>query len=163
MAKQGNLANRSGNTLEKAVTGTLESKGFEVLMYRDWKRHPEKYGKELLLKNVPYKSIYNHDGNTEFLLKSEKYKLEIRIECKWQQSSGSVDEKFPYLYLNCIESMPEAEIILIVDGEGFRKGAVEWLKDAARSKRYTTDKSRLKDIKVFNLSDFLKWTNEQFR
>jgi hypothetical protein len=29
------------------------------------------------------------------------------IECKWQQVSGSVDEKLPYLYLNCIEAMPE--------------------------------------------------------
>ncbi len=70
--------------------------------------------------NVPFTTIYQHGGNTEFRLISERYNMDIRIECKWQQVAGSVDEKLPYLYLNCIEAMPEKHIIIIIDGDGWK-------------------------------------------
>jgi hypothetical protein len=161
--KQGGLANSSGNTLEKMVIATFESKGFEVEMYRQWMKKPEKYGNELLLRNVPYETIYGHNGNTEFLIKSQIYNLEIRIECKWQQSSGSVDEKFPYLYLNCIEKMPESKIIIIVDGGGAKLGAVEWLKSAANSSKYWKHDKPQKEILVMDLQGFIIWANNTFR
>ena len=145
------------------VIATFESKGFEVEMYRKWLKKPEKYGKELLLRNVPYETIYGHNGNTEFLIISQAYNLEIRIECKWQQSSGSVDEKFPYLYLNCIEKMPEPTIIIIVDGGGAKPGAVEWLKSAAISSRYWKDDKPQKEILVMDLTSFISWANNTFR
>ena len=161
--KQGGLANSSGNTLERMVIATFESKGFEVEMYRKWIKKPERYGSELLLRNVPYETIYGHNGNTEFLILSQVYNLEIRIECKWQQSSGSVDEKFPYLYLNCIEKMPESTIIIIVDGGGAKLGAVEWLRLAAKSSRYWKDDKPQKEILVMNLQEFIVWANITFR
>lgn len=161
--KQGGLANSSGNTLEKMVIATFESKGFEVEMYRKWVKQPEKYGNELVLRNVPYETIYGHNGNTEFLIKSAIYDLEIRIECKWQQSSGSVDEKFPYLYLNCIEKMPESTIIIIVGGGGAKLGAVEWLKSAANSRKYWKDDKPTKEILVMDLEGFIIWANNMFR
>ncbi|HIE35187.1 MAG TPA: 4-diphosphocytidyl-2C-methyl-D-erythritol kinase [Campylobacterales bacterium] len=160
MRTQGNRANSSGNVLEQTVISTLKAKGFEVAKYREWEKDKDKYSKELLLKNVPFKTIYGHKGNTEFLLKSEKYNLEIRIECKWQQSKGSVDEKFPYLYLNCIEVMPEKEIIIIVDGGGYKEGALEWLKNSAKEHKYQKDTT--KKIEVMNLSDFIIWVNKTF-
>ena len=104
---QGSFANSSGTNLERTIIATLDSKGFDTVPYRQWVKKPEKYGTELLLRNVPFTTIYNHPGKSEFLLQSAKYGLEVRIECKWQQSPGSVDEKFPYLYLNCVEAMPE--------------------------------------------------------
>jgi hypothetical protein len=165
MAKQksqGGLASSSGNTLERTIMGTIESKNFEVEYYRNWKKNPSKYGSELLLRNVPYTTIYGHKGNTEFLLKSEQYDLEIRIECKWQQSSGSVDEKFPYLYLNCLERMPENKIIVVVDGGGAKAGAVTWLEDAAETMKYSNEVSSQKDLKVMNLTGFLTWSNKTF-
>jgi predicted Rossmann-fold nucleotide-binding protein len=72
---------------------------------------------------------------------------------KWQQVAGSVDEKFPYLYLNCIETMSENEIILIVDGGGYKDGALAWLKDAVQEKKYQNNLA--KEIRVFSLVDFL--------
>jgi hypothetical protein len=159
--KQGGLANSSGNTLEQTIIATLLSKGFEVERYRTWLKKPQKYGKELLLRNVPYTSIYGHPGNTEFLLLSEVYQLEVRIECKWQQVPGSVDEKFPYLYLNCIEQMPERDIIIVIDGAGAKRGAVEWLRNACENNLYVTGDS--KSITVVDLSGFLKWANSTFR
>ena len=132
-------------------------------MYRKWVKKPEKYGNELLLRNVPFETIYGHNGNTEFLIKSDYYDLEIRIECKWQQSSGSVDEKFPYLYLNCIEKMPESTIIIIVDGGGAKEGAVEWLNSAAKSSKYWKHDKPEKQILVMDLQSFIIWANNTFR
>lgn len=86
---QGNFANSAGNTLESTVIATFASKKFVVVSHREYSKNPEKYGKELLLKNVPFTTIYGHGGQTEFLAKSDRYQLEIRIECKWQQSSGA--------------------------------------------------------------------------
>jgi hypothetical protein len=43
-------------------------------------------------------------------------------------SAGSVDEKFPYLFLNARDRMPEQEVWIILHGEGARPKAVEYLK-----------------------------------
>ncbi|HHM21656.1 MAG TPA: 4-diphosphocytidyl-2C-methyl-D-erythritol kinase [Bacteroidetes bacterium] len=160
--KKGRSANITGNQLEVAVQSVLSNKGFEIEMYRKWAKNPENYGKELLLKNVPFETIYGHKGNTEFLLISEKYNLRIRIECKWQQSSGSVDEKLPYLYLNTIEAMPEKDIMILIDGEGFKKGAKTWLRNAAKQKLYTDETNNDTNVMVFSLSEFFTWANKTF-
>ncbi len=159
---QGGLANSSGNTLEKMIIATLASKGFAVANYRQWAKTPTAYGAELLLCNVPFETIYGHSGNTEFLLRSARYGLEIRIECKWQQSAGSVDEKFPYLYLNCVEQMPEQQIIIVVDGGGAKAGAVDWLRQACANRLYLAPDDP-KSITMMSLVEFLTWANQVFR
>ena len=161
MAK-GRSANITGNQLEIAVQTVLLNKGFEIEMYRIWYKKPENYGKELLLKNVPFETIYGHRGNTEFLLISEKYNLKIRIECKWQQSAGSVDEKLPYLYLNTIEAMPEKDIMILIDGDGFKAGAKTWLRNAVKQKLYTTEENNDTNVMVFSLAEFFTWANITF-
>jgi len=158
---QGGYANSSGGALEKAVIGALTSKGFQLVSFGNWQAHPERYAEELLLRNAPYQTIYRHPGHTEFLLVSRKHAMRIRIECKWQQTAGSVDEKFPYLYLNAVEAMPENDIIIVVDGGGYKKGALDWLKDAAREKRYMGEAE--KTIRVMSLAEFLTWANTAFR
>jgi hypothetical protein len=162
MENQGGLANNQGRTLEYVVVSTMQQKGFKVIPYAKWKDSPENYGTEILLTNVPYETIYGHQGKTEFKLVSQKYG-EYRIECKWQQSSGSVDEKFPYLYLNCIEKMPEPNIIIIVDGQGAKPGAIQWLRQAAVKKIYMGESNRTKNIMVMSLAEFVKWANLTFR
>lgn len=172
MNKQGSYANSSGNTLESTVRSVLESKGFKCFKYSEYSNYkrnhtPEqirdRYGTELLLKNVPFTTIYGHPGKTEFLLRSAKYDLEIRIECKWQEASGSVDEKFPYVYLNAIEAMPEKDIIIIADGGGAKPGSIQWLKTVAANKMYIPESKQDKNIKVMSLSEFIRWTNQTFR
>lgn len=159
---KGTKSNISGNQLEVAVKTVLTGKGFEFVKYRVWEKNQEKYGKELLLENVPFTTVYEHHGNTEFLLISEKYELKIRIECKWQQVAGLVDEKLPYLYLNTIEAMPEDSIMILIDGSGWKTGAIKWLKDAVKQKKYTTEKNEHKEILVFSLTDFFTWANKTF-
>ncbi|WP_103639627.1 PD-(D/E)XK nuclease superfamily protein [Campylobacter concisus] len=158
---QGNAANSSGNVLEQAVISTMTAKDFALVSYSKWAKHPGAYGGELLLKNVPYDTIYGHSGKTEFLLKSAARGLEIRIECKWQQAAGSVDEKFPYLYLNCIEAMPENHIIILVDGGGYKQGAIKWLNTAVNRRRYQSQNNG-KTIQVMKLVEFIRWANKNF-
>jgi hypothetical protein len=160
--EKGTKSNISGNQLEVAVKTVLLGKGFELVKYRVWEKNQEKYGKELLLENVPFTTVYNHNGNTEFLLISEKFNLKIRIECKWQQVAGSVDEKLPYLYLNTIEAMPEDTIMILIDGNGWKTGAIKWLKDAVNQKKYTIEENKHKEILVFSLADFFTWANKTF-
>ncbi len=159
---QGGLANSSGNTLEQTIIATVASKGFAVARYREWVKDPGRHGDELLLRNVPYTTIYGHRGNTEFLLLSARYGLQIRVECKWQQSAGSVDEKFPYLYLNCVEQMPETAIFIVVDGGGAKAGAVEWLRRACMHRLYLAADDP-KQITLMNLVEFISWANQTLR
>lgn len=140
----------------------LTGKGFKLLNYWVWLKNKEKYGEELLLEYVPFTTVYEHKGNTEFLLISQKYDLKIRIECKWQQVAGSVDEKLPYLYLNTIEAMPENSVMILIDGAGCKAGAIKWLKDAVKQKKYTTEETKNKNIMVFNLTEFFTWANNTF-
>lgn len=162
MSSQGGRANRSGNVLERTVIGTLQAHGFTVVSYKDHQRHPDSFGTELLLQNVPYTTLYGGRGYTEFLIRSEKHRLNIRIECKWQQSAGSVDEKLPHLYLSCVEAMPEDEVIVLIDGDGFREGAIAWLREAAAQRKYLPAAST-KRIHVMKLTEFLTWCNRTFQ
>ena len=162
MITKGTKGNITGNQLEVAVKTVLLGKGFEIIKFRIWAKNPDKFGKELLLENIPFTTIYKHSGNTEFLLLSEKYNLKIRIECKWQQVPGSVDEKLPYLYLNTIEAMPEKDIMILIDGAGWKEGAIKWLKEAVQKKKYTTSDNKDKKILVFSLAEFFTWANNTF-
>lgn len=162
MVKQGSKANKQGKILENAVESLFGKKGFEIVPYSRWIKKKEAFGKELLLTNVPFETIYNQRGYTEFVIISEKYNCQIRIECKWQQSSGSVDEKFPYLYLNCLEKMDEDKIIIICDGGGAKPGSIQWLKDTAISRKYAGEINEEKTIEVFSLTEFIVWANNSF-
>jgi hypothetical protein len=160
---QGAQANVSGNLLEHTVRSIFAKKGFKVARHADWEKNPAEYGEELLLTNARYRTIYSHKGTTEFLLISGLHSMKIRIECKWQQVSGSVDEKLPYLYLNCIEAMPEDWIIIIIDGNGWKQGSIDWIKGAVREKKYTSAANYDKRIDVMDLKDFITWANHMFK
>lgn len=160
---QGATANRQGRMLETTIRHILETKGFTPVSYTRWLKAPEKFGGELLLTNAPFRTIYGHQGRTEFLLQSERLGLKIRIEAKWQQVKGSTDEKLAYLYLNAIEAMPEQHVIIVIDGDGWRRQALAWLRQAAAAKAYTTPANDGKTVQVLSLAEFIAWANRTFR
>lgn len=161
MSTQGRKANRTGNTLESTIVAVMESKGFQTVAHRQWLKNPQAYEGELLLRHVPYETIYQHKGKSEFVLQSAQKGLRVRVECKWQQTAGSVDEKFPYLYLNCLQ-MPEEKIIIVVDGGGAKDGAVSWLRHACQHRLFLPADSN-KQIQTMSLTEFLIWANNTFR
>ena len=163
MSTQGGQANKTGNVLEQLVIGTLGAHGFNSIKYSAYIKDESKYGKELLLRNVPFTTLYEGRGFTEFLLLSEKFNLKIRIECKWQQKAGSVDEKLAYVYLSCIEAIPEDDIIILIDGAGFREGAIRWLKNAAEQRKFIPHDKPNKNVRIMSSTEFLTWCNETFK
>ena len=160
---QGAIANRNGKQFEEMCITLFENHGFEILTIAKYRKLenrgelPDKY----VLKNAPFQSIYNHTGKTEFLMvdKTNTQAIRmIRIENKYQESAGSVDEKFPYMLLNAIQAYPENEVILVVDGNGYKPGARQWLQDRINENWLDYDK----DIKLMNIMQFVNWLNRGF-
>lgn len=142
---QGTKANVSGAKLEhrvqSMVTSTLglEAKYFSRTKVRD----------NILLKAVPYTNIYGSDRcRSEFVICKNGRK--IRVECKAQHASGSVDEKLPYLYLNFTSSIKEEEAVIVVEGDGFKEGAKAWLKEKCKNTK----------VLVFSLDEFKSWVEK---
>ena len=136
---QGTKANQTGHRLEDKVEKLL----IENLPVVARKYSQTKDRTNVLLKHVPYTNIYGSTRcRSEFLLcyKSRR----IRIECKYQQSAGSVDEKLPYLFMNFTKSIPETEAIIVIEGDGFKIGAKEWLRK----------KCSLTKVSVMSLDEF---------
>jgi hypothetical protein len=56
--------------------------------------------------------------------------------------------------------MPEKDIILIIDGGGYKEGSLNWLKESIKNQKYQT--KNIKNIQVLSLSEFIIWANKQF-
>jgi len=147
---QGGRAVRTGNALERIVKNALDDNKYTFVASR-------RFIAACCLPQPLYtsqinvgKSIYGTNLISDFMLyHPEKWPDQLVIECKWQQSSGSVDEKYPYNVLNIREIYPCPAIILL-DGEGYKTGAAEWL-------RRQVDGQKL--LAVFNMMQFQTWVN----
>jgi hypothetical protein len=107
----------------------------------------------VLVRNAPYTSIYGCESRSEFVAVDRL--RHVRIECHWQETPGSVDEKFPYLLLNAVECMPENEVLILLGGNGARPEAVNWLAREA-------GKINSKRIFVLNVNEFTGWVRREF-
>lgn len=136
---QGTKANKSGTRLEDKVENLI----MDNLPVVSHKFSKTKERKDVLLKHVPYTNIYGSTRcRSEFVLCYLDRK--IRIECKFQESAGSVDEKLPYLFMNFTKSIPEEEAIIVIEGNGFKVGAKEWLRKKCAGTK----------VSVMNLDEF---------
>lgn len=146
---EGSKANLTGQTLEEFVEFILVKNSYNKISaseYIDKKytyNHPI-YSKQVNLINTIYESNWRMD----FVISNPAKKINLGIECKWQQSAGSVDEKFPYLVLNIKEKSP-IPCIIIVDGGGYKPQAYNWLKKQVGGKL----------LDVLNMSEFTKFVN----
>lgn len=147
---QGGRAVRTGNALERIVKNALDDNKYTFVPSKRFKAAcclPQSlYSSQITIG----KSIYNTNLISDFILfHPEKWPDRLIIECKWQQSAGSVDEKYPYNVLNIREIYPCPAIILL-DGEGYKTGAAEWL-------RRQVDGVKL--LHVFSMVQFHTWVN----
>jgi hypothetical protein len=132
---QGGRANQHGRTAEAVIESVLHA------------RAP-------MAEIIPGASIGRtiYDGE----LKVDRYVVGLpafpnglAIESKWQELSGSVDEKFPYLVEN-IKTCYPCPVIIVTGGRGARPGAIRWLKRQV-------DGVHL--IAVLTLEEFVTWCN----
>jgi hypothetical protein len=152
---QGARANKSGNILEGNVEAILN--GYDYLQVGNYVSKdfvlnaallPKRYGKEVYIGT----GIYQTELKVDFyIIGSDAMPSGLIIECKWQESTGSVDEKFPYLNMNIQLHYP-APTIVVIGGVGMREGASNWLKARVNDNRNLAA--------VFSLDRFIAWANK---
>lgn len=133
---QGQQANSNGAALETFVFDMLTRRGYthrksntdKTLMLTN----PEHTAKSFATQVVTGVNIYGTKHVVDFLLTNAGRRTVI--ECKWQQSNGSVDEKFPFL-VACINNHA-IDTIVLLDGNGYRAGAKAWLESQTTFSRY---------------------------
>ncbi|MBD2507006.1 hypothetical protein H6G91_06950 [Nostoc muscorum FACHB-395] len=155
---QGARAVTSGNVLEKAVEGTLLGHGYVQVGFDLPKKQrlacllssnhiPKRYARQVYIGAGIYGSYIYVDF---YIIGATSVSSGLIIECKWQQTSGSVDEKLPYLNLN-IQNCYPAQAVVLIDGGGMKPQAVSWL-----GKQVSFNQNLLS---VHNLSSFIAWSN----
>jgi hypothetical protein len=155
---QGGRANKSGNVLESTVEGALRGHGYAQVDkgLQKKQRLPFLLSSTNLSKRYARQvhvgqGIYGTDIYVDFyIIGSATIPSGLIIECKWQQSGGSVDEKLPYVNLNVLTCYPAPAVVLI-DGGGMKPGAIAWLN------AQVTGNSNL--LAVHTLSSFIVWAN----
>ncbi|TAF10482.1 MAG: hypothetical protein EAZ77_03180 [Nostocales cyanobacterium] len=155
----GGQANKSGKILETTVEGTLVGHGYVNVGDQLQKKqrleslltctkYPKRYARQVHIG----KGIYSTDIFVDFyIIDSILYPSGLIIECKWQNSSGSVDEKLPYVNSN-IENCYPAQTIVLIDGGGMKPGAINWLKTQVSNNNNL--------LGVFELTSFIIWANK---
>lgn len=132
---QGQSAVRAGQKAEQIIDCILKDRGYIV-------------SKQYLL----CKSIYGHPLKTDrYVHNVTGFPSGLAIESKWQDGTGSVDEKFPYLVTNIKNCFP-CPAIVVYGGGGFKKGAIPWLKNHVDDKKF---------VAALTFEEFLSWVNRK--
>lgn len=151
MAEQGGkTANKTGVNLEKFIEDALKRLGYTYI-------EPTKFFPAMYLKQPMYShkvrhglNIYGLQSEYDFTVyHPEKHPEGLIIEVKWQQSGGTVDEKFPYLVIN-IQTKYPFKTVLVLDGGGYRKGSEKWVRSQIGNNL----------THVFNMAEFQTWVNK---
>lgn len=130
---QGAQANSTGQVAESVINAMLRKLGYVPLRQR-----------------VIGVGIYGTPIKVDFMLdRAPGFPTGLIIESKWQESSGSADEKYPYL-VETIRFCFPCPAIVLADGDGARPGAIRWLRAQA-------DGSKL--FAVFSLKELVTWCN----
>ena len=145
----GARANYTGSSLEEFIYSILVRKGYKFVERREFdaQRFLEQ---PIFTVHYPIaRSIYDTQMYCDFLIfHPAKHASNLIIESKWQQSGGSVDEKFPFLVANIREKYPHATVV-VLDGGGYKKNADRWLRAQVDGKL----------LHVFNMREFQTWSN----
>jgi len=152
----GGQANKTGSVLELFIKRLIEDNG-----YLPFPNHKDQLfvnrksvgGKQYSTQVPCGTSIYESQRKCDFLIMNqEKFPDGLVIECKWQQSAGSVDEKYPFTVFNILKiGVPT---IILLDGNGYKKTAMEWLKSQAHPSKAL--------IGVYNMAEFQALVNKGF-
>lgn len=129
---QGAQANANGKTAEVVIDAVLSRKRLPFVP-----------------QYIIGPGIYGTPIKVDFYIPTApKFPNGLVIEAKWQESSGSADEKLPYLWLNIEHCFP-CPAIVVIDGAGFREEAIAWLRSRVGGNLAA----------VYNLQEFVSWCN----
>jgi hypothetical protein len=148
----GHKTSFGGKILEQVI------KSLQLLDYQIVKEDSGLYEK-VLVENYPYKNIYGLNGRYEWMVR--KGMTKFVLECKYQNTSGSVDEKLPYVFANLVQSSDDIDGLILVHAGNYWKNstrgqaAVEWMKQQ--------DDKTTKELHVVDLDGFMSLANRIFR
>jgi len=118
---QGRSANFTGRTLETRVSMLLDECGYA----KKTKLINDAETPYYVAQSRQFKSIYGGPMRIDFYVwHPAKYQSGLVIECKSQETAGSVDEKYPYTLMNLQQTGCAA--ILLIEGDGPKHGALAW-------------------------------------
>ena len=141
---------RRGPELQRFVAGLLDEAGYEhvwppTLFFAMRDLGQPIYAAECFVG----RDIYSKNRKVDFILyHPRKWPHSLVIQCKWQASGGSVDEKYPFEVLNIQQSGYPS--IIVLDGGGYSKSAEQWLKGQS-------GKNLLRH--VFNMGEFQRFVS----
>ena len=152
----GARANKTGTKLEQFVFDTLIRCGYTLFENHKAQLFANRHavgGKQFQDQVNVGLTIYKNKRIADFLvMNNELFPDGLVIECKWQQSSGSVDEKYPFLIFNIMKT--GVPTIVLLDGGGYKPSAKEWLENQVNPKRAL--------IGVWDMAGFQKKVNDGF-
>lgn len=142
----------SGARLERQIEAGFRGRQIDVIQARDWDQVEPGLNDDVrkVVLDAPYASIYGHAARIEFLRLLPGRR--ILIEVKRQRTSGSTDEKLPYVFANAELNIGFGqEYILIMDGDGWKTGAIKWIQEKSNSTEKFT---------VFRPEQFFAWLDQ---
>ena len=152
----GTKANHTGNRLEKFVQEALRERGYVEFLTQKAQafKNRKAIGGKQYIKQLPVgETIYDTVRKCDFfVINRAKFPNDLIIECKWQQSSGSVDEKYPFLYFNIIKT--GVPTVVLMDGGGYKAAALKWLKENVNKNGAL--------IGVWTMAEFQRKVNDGF-
>jgi len=148
--QQGSLAAKRGIFYEQTVESIIEANGGVVTQWNNI-GSVDLESDTIAVRNVPCTAPFGGRGKADFVLLSDKVGEAVRIEVRTQTVSGSADEKLMYVMESCIAAEERCAII-VMEGEGFRKGARDWMTNKAASVGY-------KDIRIMTMDEFKTWAS----
>lgn len=146
----GKRAATHGRRLEGNVVSELDMLGYERIWPSSWIFAMRDMGQPVYAQQVVVgRTIYGKIRRVDFLLFHPlRHPNGLIIECKWQSSRGTVDEKYPFLVLNIARG--EYDTIVILDGGGSTPASEQWLRGQA-------GQGRLKH--VFSMGEFSNYAS----
>lgn len=115
----------------------------------------------VLIRNMPYTTIFGTQGRREYFLQSHEWTGEL--ECKFQNSGGSVDEKAVYV-AETLKRTALKRLAFVYGGTYWTKAPrgqaiIQWLLQEAKAIQHTQQKELL----VFTLDQFIAWVQKTWQ
>lgn len=156
-ARDTNSGRKSGETL---VEASFRARGIPVYGYRAWctSDEYETLDGSFVIKDHPYETVYGTAGKLEFFL-YEKGKVAYGIEVKHQSTSGSVDEKLPYVVLNALRKWESPKAILVLSGAHWDTARGKKIRNAMEELATSIKKDKLQ---IMNVNEFNNWISKRY-
>ncbi|MDA7572406.1 hypothetical protein N8776_01730 [bacterium] len=141
---------KTGRSFEKNIEAQLLNLGYKKVKSREFIELSNQSNEKIFATQFNLgKNIYNTRQIVDFII-TRPDDAPLVIQAKWQQSKGSVDEKFPFLIIN-LKEKSQFDGLIVIDGGGYRSDAITWMKEQIDNKL----------LGVFSYSEFMIWSNDE--